>query len=288
MWPFNKPAYVLIVLLMTAGQQAQDLALTLAEKFEAAGEYEEAITEFKRYVFFHGEDGQVDLSDVYARMGMAFGNAGRWNDAVEAAEKSVQTACSEKTRDERRLTLAAIQISTKNYSAAKFLLLKLEMYSSDEDLRKNAYFLHGVCCLYEHKWTEARLTLDEYFKYNSGAASASKKQNIDSLLEKALLTRAKSPSLAKWLSTFLPGAGQIYCGDWLNGLNALALNAAIGYLIVTDLQNKQVQDALFNALFLFQRFYQGNRTLAENAARQYNERYHRQWAEKILNVLRER
>ena len=288
MWPFNKSASFLIALLMTAGGQAQDLALNLAEKFMAAGEYEEAITEYKRYIFFHCEDDQADLSDVYARLGLAFGNAGRWNDAVEAAEKSAQTARGEKTRDERKLTLAAIQISSKNYSAAKFLLLKLEMYSSDEDVRKNAYFLHGVCCLYEHSWTEARLTLDEYFKYNSGAASASKKQDIDSLLEKALLTRAKSPSLAKWLSTFLPGAGQIYCGDWLNGLNALALNAAIGYLIATDLQNKQIQDALFNSLFLFQRFYQGNRVIAENAARQHNERFHRQWAEKILNVLRER
>jgi len=87
------------------------------------------------------------------------------------------------------------------------------------------------------------------------------------------------------IATILPGSGQIYAGDWGNGVNALLINAATGYLFVNDVLNHQYLIAIFNSLFLFERFYSGNRSNAEKSAKKYNERKNQLFAAKILEIL---
>jgi hypothetical protein len=111
---------------------------------------------------------------------------------------------------------------------------------------------------------------------------------LDALLVAAARARTKSPALAKWLSIFLPGSGQIYCGEWIDGLNALALSVATGYLLVGNILEKRIQEVALNSLFLFNRFYQGDKDNAVSLALRSNERLNRSLAEKILNVLKER
>jgi TM2 domain-containing membrane protein YozV len=63
--------------------------------------------------------------------------------------------------------------------------------------------------------------------------------------------------LASWLSIFLPGAGQIYAGETLAGINSLLLTGffvGVGFYIISI---SSPIDALFTALPWFQRYYQG-------------------------------
>jgi len=285
---FNKRLLGPALMLWAVGGWGQDQALLLADRYMKAENYEDAVTEFKRYIFFNSGREGADVSYAYCQIGLALGNVGKWTEAFDNLNKSVQSALDDKTKDERRLSLAVAQIGGKNYGRAKFTLLKLEMFGSDEDLRARARFFSGICAIYEYDWKEAQAVFEEYFQSGSGDQFRSIKPGLDALLVQAVRSSQKSPSVAKWLSTFLPGTGQIYCGDWSNGFNALALNAATGYLLVHDVLARQYQDVLLNSFFLFNRFYQGNKDNAATLALQYNERINRLWAEKILDVLKER
>jgi hypothetical protein len=86
---------------------------------------------------------------------------------------------------------------------------------------------------------------------------------------------AKSPTLAKWLSTFVPGSGQLYVGASLSALNAFGLNCLTGYFLWDELRKDNLRDSALFASLVWFRYYQGNRTkaqaLAEGANRNYQE-----------------
>ena len=99
--------------------------------------------------------------------------------------------------------------------------------------------------------------------------------------------RYKSPKAAKWLSTFLPGFGQIYCGEWRDGINALAINSLTSYLLIDALLEQRFQDLIISHLTLFDRYYRGNRQNAEKAAILRNERLNKAFAKDVLNRLQQ-
>ncbi|MDP2914988.1 MAG: hypothetical protein Q8O91_06005 [Candidatus Aminicenantes bacterium] len=262
-----------------------DPALRFAEAFMDAGLFDEAVTEYKRFIFFYSDSESADVSLAYARMGFALGYEKRWPAAWDALNKAVQTARDERTRDERRLSLAAAELGGCSYAAAKFLLLKLETFSIFPEVRERAMLYHAVTAVYEYDWEDVRLALAEYERSGNARGREEDIARAVALVDEARRGGRKSPGLAKVLSTVLPGAGQAYCGHWLDGLNALALNTLTGWLLVADIAAGPWDDVVFNSLFLFRRFYEGNRANAERQAREFNDRVDKAFSEKILNLI---
>lgn len=284
MFTFNKFILSWIFLIWTLPVTAQDMALNLGDKFFKFGNYYDAITEYKRYIFFNSEKKDDSISYAYYKIGLAFRNQGAWEEALSELRISIQTAKTERVRDERKIELAVVQIASGNYSAAEFLLIKLEMFSQIPELKQKAAFFRGIALLYSFKWKQAN---EAFYMYSNNLKDASKgiSKHVESLLSNAQNMKHKSPKLAKMLSTVLPGSGQFYAGDWWNGINALLINAATGYLLVNDILKRQYQDAIFNSLFLFGRFYSGNRYHAEEAAKKYNRKVNQKIAASILKTL---
>jgi TM2 domain-containing membrane protein YozV len=79
----------------------------------------------------------------------------------------------------------------------------------------------------------------------------------------------KSPRLAQWLSTFIPGTGQIYAGRVRNGLLSTAINATFFYLIADALRDERYVDSVGISLVGL-RFYWGNRSNAKQWAIEHN------------------
>lgn len=275
-----------VIFASTPPVAAQDIVLNLADILFHNGNYYEAITEYKRYVFFNSDTSESDISYAYFKMGIAYRNEKLWDLALDTLQKSIQTAKTEKDRDERKISLAVTQISQKKYSAAKFTLIKLEMYSPDEEVRRRAYFFHGICALYQFNWQEAKSAFEGYYKNHPDKKSVLEEEaKIYSNLDQALKAKYKSPKFAKCLSSFIPGAGQIYSGDWRNGINAVALNLATGSLVFSDLFGRQNKGTDLILLSFFIRFYRGNRYLAEKAALDRNQSISESYAENILKIL---
>ncbi|MEW6455795.1 MAG: hypothetical protein AB1410_03655 [Acidobacteriota bacterium] len=287
MFIFNKIFLSSVLAFILFTPLLGDQALELAEKFFNSGNYYHAITEYKRFLFFNPYGEGTTLSYVYYKIGMAYINQELWDEGKEAFEKAIQAEKDERVRDERKIALAIAMIASSSYSEAEFLLLKVEIFSPIPELRRKSAFLRGISSIYSSKWKEAREAFSFYFK-NSNMKNSEIYREVDSQLLKAQTLRYKSPKLAKVLSTVLPGAGQIYAGDWRNGINGLVLNLSIAYFLATELLQKRFQEFIFDALFLFDRFYQGNRALAEKSAKKYNQILNKRITEKIIHILQDK
>jgi len=275
---FVRAFCVCIILLCGPFAFTQDLALELANWLLDSESYEDAITEYKRFIFFNPKSDGVNYA--YYKIGLAHRNEHKWTESLNALQQAIQTAASDSIRDERKIALAVTLIASGNYSAAEIELLKVELFSQFKSLKKKAAFFRGISTLYAFKWDESRNAFNKYFDDTTIIG-----KQVDSLLAISQQLKYKSPKFAKLLSTILPGAGQIYVGDWRNGINALAINMVTGYLLTDALLEHRYNDALFSFLWLFQRYYLGNRHHAEEIAQRYNLHLNQLLAERILQNL---
>ncbi len=260
----------------------RDAVLDLADKFFDSDFYEEAITEYQRYIFFNKNGKEV--SYAYYKIGLAYRNMYDMEKSLSALEFSAQTTSSDTIRCERKIDIAVNYIAWRRYSKAKFILLKLISFSEIPEIRKKASLFLGIAHLYCYEWESAKDALEMYFKENGESETV---YLIDSLLSQAENINYKSPTTAKWLSTFIPGTGQIYAGDAGNGINALVLNGANIYFIIYKLLKEEYGNAYIIYFFLFRRYYLGNIYNARKEAKEYNRRINEETAENVFNLLKE-
>jgi tetratricopeptide (TPR) repeat protein len=260
---------------------ASDPALDLGGHLFALGDYDTAITEYKRFLFFNADHPQA--VDAQFKIGLAYRAQEWWAEAVEAMIAAIELTTVTELQAEMRVELAVTLIASGAYDLALIELIKVDMQSQSARLRQRARFLRGVAYLYQFKWEQARSVFQVYFDEIPSAAGAA--AEIDALFLDALNRSQKSEKAARLLSTFLPGLGQTYAGDWKNGLNALLLNGVLGYITLDAAIERDYDDALLSFFFLFYRYYAGNRYRAVEAAQTFNDWENRRHVEKILQAL---
>ena len=254
---------------------AEELPLSLGRHLSAQGNYDAAITEYKRFLFFHPDDSRV--GEVYYNIGLAYKAQGLWTEAVTALRTAIYLAINNETKSEYQLALAVTLIATKNYDLAQLELIKVVLRKPSLPLFRRALFLQAVAYIYQFRWEEARSVLQDY----------TTDERLDVLFEAALNMPQKSIKVAKVLSTILPGAGHVYTGDWRDGLNALLLNGALGFLAIDAVLDEHYTDAALWGGFIFLRYYRGNTFRAGAAAEQFNLRESHRTAEALLQRLQE-
>jgi hypothetical protein len=259
----------------------RDTVLDLADNFFDSGFYNEAITEYQRYIFFNHTGDHI--SDSYYKIGLAYRNLYNLEKSLDALEFSVQTANSDSIKDERKIDIAVNYIAWGRYSEAKMVLLKLMSFSKIPEARRKASLFLGITHLYCYEWESAKDALEMYFKEERNDEAA---YIVDSLLSQARDIKYKSPETAKWLSTFIPGTGQVYVGNAGDGINALVLNGANIYFIIYKLLKEEYGNAFLIYYFLFRRYYMGNIYNAGKEAREYNRDLNEKTAGQILDLLR--
>ena len=260
---------------------ASDPALDLGDYLFALGDYDAAITEYKRFIFFDANHPQA--GKVQFKIGLAYRAQEWWVEAVEAMIVAVQLTTETEFQAEKRIELAVTLIASGAYDLALVELIRVDMQSQSARLRQRARFLRGVAYLYQFKWEQARSVFQVYFDEIPNTARVA--AEVDSLFSEAISLPKKSEKTARLLSTFLPGLGQTYAGDWKNGMNALLLNGVLGYMTLDAAIERDYDDAVLSFFFLFHRYYSGNRYRAAEAAQTFNDRENRRYVEKILQAL---
>jgi len=274
--------YSIFIVLLFPSQ----ISLWLGDQLLSSGHFDEAITEYKRYIFLNYGDNSPAASFAYFKMGLAYRQLELWGESLQALRNSVQTEGDYFQRDKKRITLAVTLLASGNSSEAEFLLLRTELYSPFPEIKAKAAFFRGISLALAKKWKEAQEAFQACAQTTSSMIDVEEVNHLVTLVEKAQGHRYKSPKLAKTLSSVLPGMGQIYAGDFLKGLNALALNSLFGYIVVSDILQKDYWDFLFNSSFLFWRFYSGNRIEAEATAKGRNQKLDEQFIHKLLEKLK--
>lgn len=258
-----------------------DPALDLADYLFDRKSYDEAITEYTRYIYFNPSGD--NLVFAYKQIGHAYKNNRLWENAVESFRNAVVAAPDDSVSAELKIDIGVIYIASGNHNLAEALLLKLAYFGKYENIKAKASFYLCINMIYKYKWQEAQMAYTNYKKYTS--ANTSRIFLSDSLFEAVADTKYKSPRLAKTISTFIPGGGQIYTGKRLDGLNALVINGGLGYLLGNSLVDGNYSDAILNYFMLFLRYYRGNRHNAELLANEYNDNQNDCMADSIFNKL---
>ena len=254
---------------------AEELPLSLGSHLAAQGNYDAAITEYKRFLFFHPDDSRV--GEVYYNIGIAYRAEGLWTEAVTALRTATYLAIDSETKSAYQLALAVTLIATQNYDLAQLELIKVVLRKPSVPLFRRALFLQGVTYIYQFRWEDARNVLKDY----------TTDEKLDARFDSAINMPQKSVKIAGVLSTILPGAGHIYAGDWRDGLNALLLNSAFGFLTVDAALDGHYTDAALWAGIVFLRYYRGNTFRAKAAVSQFNLQESRRAAEALLQRLQE-
>ncbi len=234
-----------------------------------------AITEYKRFLYFHPDAAR--LNRVHYEIGLAYRAQDRWEHAVTHLRTAILLTPDSETRSEYRLQLAVTLIASQNYDLARLELIKVTLQTPSAQLYRRALFLQAVADIYQFRWEDAQDALRNY--------------TTDAVLTEQLKAAAempqKSAGLAQRLSTFLPGAGQAYAGEWTDALNALALNGVFAFLTIDAALQANYMDATLWGVLIFWRYYRGNTYRAADAVRHYNQKQSEHAAEAILQRLHE-
>ena len=272
---FLPSLFITLVCLCSSPVAAADTALSLGDYLSAQHNYDAAITEYKRFLFFQPDHPRV--GEVYHKIGLAYRAQGLWTEAINALRIAVLHTIDIDAKLEYRLTLAVTLIANQNYDLAQLELIKVTMRAPSAPLYRRAIFLKAVAYLYQFRWQEARAALRNW----------TTDEKLDSLFDAAVNMPQKSVKVARILSRILPGAAHIYVGDWRGGLNAFVLNGALGFLTVDAVLDSHYTDAVLWGGLAFLRYYRGNTFRAGAAAEAFNEQASRQAAENILQRLQE-
>jgi TM2 domain-containing membrane protein YozV len=158
------------------------------------------------------------------------------------------------------------------------------VYGGEErgGISAQAKYLEAWSYLSERDWYSAIAEFRKVAQFQLNSQLSIKAERFaDETLASIRLPR-KSPTLARWMSTFLPGSGQIYAGRITNGLISTAFNAAFIYLLVDSIRDKRYVDAA-GIYIIGARFYWGNIYNAKQSALEYNQRIEERLLEKLMS-----
>jgi tetratricopeptide (TPR) repeat protein len=277
---FQQSLKVVALLLILHGYIiASDPLLAMGDSLLSSGFYDEAITEYDRYLFFNPNSRWLD--DTYSKIGYCYAHLEKWDKSFEAMDKSISFARSDSSLEQRKIDRAVILLSLGNNDEAQLDLGQMAHFSNYEVVRKRSGMLLFLSETFTHDWKAALHSYRSLIK-----SQLFESDSLESILIEASEAGYKSPNKAMLISTFIPGGGQMYTGRWLSGLNAMLLDGALGYLTVDCFVKERYVTGFLVFIFPFQRYYNGNRYQAYHTAIEHNDRIDRRFEKEILNLIR--
>lgn len=252
----------------------QEGILDVAEKFFQKGQYDAAITEYKRHLFYFPED--IQRGAILYKIGLSYLNYEQWDHArvyLSAAQK--QTGSDEKLRYQSQLRIGQSFLGQDRPEQAQEVLrdlLRDPIVAREKDRAADVQYWLGTCALKSGDWVEALGIFHWLEREVPGSVFAIQGRRLSRAAQEGYHLSHRSPTLAAVFSTLIPGSGQIYCGRLWDGLFSLALNASVGYLTVDAFRDGRRLDGLLLASLLWSRFYFGGQKNATRYAREYNGR----------------
>ncbi len=225
----------------------------LALKFYDEGKFYDAVTECKRLIFFDA-DSQYTYC-AYMLMGKSYKMGAKFSDAILNFTNAELNA---KTSDEvfqSKIEIIRANILRRTTDRALQLLDELDDDKNFSSRTAGINYWRGWTYIFADKWKKA-------------AVSFSK---IDSCKQLEKLCRQVdddkySETFSYLISHFIPGAGQIYTGNYVSGILSLGWNVLWGYVTINSFAANRIFDGLIELNFLWLRFYNGNLQNAQKFA----------------------
>lgn len=279
MMKWNTGSYLICIFLcvpfLIKGQV--DTIFAEGDSLYANGEYRLSSIAYERVVY-KINDHQIK-SEAYLRKAYALKKLGQY----EAAQKNLDRVNLAGLNDSLAFLLR-YESALNAYLAGKFSdglsqMVQMDHYLADSQLLAQKMYLHILILNELQSWIEASEMCRRYLKL------AGSKIDIDTLYEFAADPGLKKIKKAQYLSTFMPGTGQIYAGRPGKGvLNVLLQLSSFGFAIISGYNGYYVTGFLLGFGFL-QSFYFGGIRQAEHFAEQYNRSLIKSYNDRLKNVI---
>ena len=277
-----KSLYCLLISItvFAAGISAEtaDLPYRYAEQLFESGDYQAARLAYKRLQFYDPDTEFRDIADYRIAQTYYY-----QNDATRAEglfRKFPTVHPNSPLRFRSQLMLGQLHFDAGEYSLARTTLFELLHASTEPKVVAAAHYLRGWCYIHTTDWNKAISELRQIDASQTGAFPSEKAHELADTLLKETPLPSKSPQLAGWLSTVVPGSGQFYAGKVKEGILAAGLNGTFIYLAIDAIRDRRYVDSA--GLFCVGwQFYWGNRTDARQFATEYNKHREREFIEML-------
>lgn len=212
--------------------------------------YFDSITEFKRLLFFDNENKYVYEANY--KIGEAYKHGAFFDNAIKYFTTAKMNTESTDQIFQAEIQIVRCNILRKTTDRALELLNELENNNDFRSYRKEINYWKGWTYIFEDEWEKAaNIFTDE--------------PELQQLC-KQVAEDKYSVTFASVISYILPGAGQIYTGNYFSGFMSLAWNVLWGYLTIDAFIEDRAFDGIATGSLLWLRFYRGNVQNAEKHA----------------------
>lgn len=238
-----------------------------AEQLFESGDYRAARLAYKRLLFYHSDIELRDIADYRIAQTYYYQNEATRAEGLFRKFSTVHP--NSPLRFQSQLMLGQLHFDAGEYSLARTTLFELLHTSTEPEVMAAAHYLRGWCYIHTTDWNKAiselrQVNTSEMVVFREKKAS----ELADTLLAETPLP-SKSPQVAGWLSTVVPGSGQLYVGKVKEGVLAAALSGTFIYLVVDAIRDRRYVDSA-GLFFVGWQFYWGNRADARQFATEYN------------------
>ena len=249
-----------------------------AEQLFESSDYQAARLAYKRLLFYDPDTEFRDVANYRIAQSYYY-----QNDATRAEElfrKFSAIHPNSPLRFQSQLMLGQLHFDAGKYSQARSSLFELLHASTEPEVVAAAHYLRGWCYIHTTDWNKA---ISELRQVNTSEMSVFRRKKASELADTLLAETplpSKSPQVAGWLSTVVPGSGQLYVGKVKEGVLAATLSGTFIYLAVDAIRDRRYIDCAGISLVGWQ-FYWGNRTGAQQLAAEYNKHHEQAFIEAL-------
>lgn len=222
------------------------LAENLGDYFYSQKNYFDAIIEYRRILFFKDYDTK---EDVLYKMGRTYYDWGKLREAEDVLLHITESFRIDDLNRTGMVLLAKIQWDSYHYEAMRAVLDQLSLELNNESKLQIEY-IRAWTYIYQAQWERGIEILEglDDVQYNALV------EDLNHVYE----LPQKSVFLAGILSKILPGAGQLYSGDYDNALYSFLVVGSISASMLWDIYQKAYFTSLVKYLFLYTRYSKGS------------------------------
>lgn len=235
--------------------QSLDQTVSFADNLYENQAFESAVEAYKRVLFF--DTSGLYNNVIFPKIADCSYITKKYEEAASYYELSYFTTENDTLRNNYLLKKVSCYLIMQQYDYAQIELFNLTDNINDDQKRESNQ-LEAIMLFAKNDFEES----EKKFK------SLSKDSTIvDNLFRKNEKVSKISPRKARIMSIILPGLGQIYVGDYKNGINSFLLTAGLFTLGVRSALVNGPLDAIISTIPWFQRYYQGGFNKAEIIAK---------------------
>jgi TM2 domain-containing membrane protein YozV len=222
-----------------------------------SGQYYDAITEFKRLLFF--DSGKKYVYDANEYMGLSYKAGAKFSDAILYFTIAEINAGNNEELFNSKIEIIRANILRRTTARALTLLDTLQSDKRFISKAGDIYYWRGWAYIFGDQWDKAAQAFN---MTDTNKAMVEFCKNVQHEKYSVLFTEI--------ISHFIPGAGQIYTGHYFSGVLSLGWNALWGYLTVKSFVDDRIFDGLVTGNLLWLRFYNGNLQNADKFVKEEN------------------